>query len=38
MHAIGGTLAYPELKTVGDIDNAIVSLDLRRRPARAWWT
>jgi scyllo-inositol 2-dehydrogenase (NAD+) len=24
--AIGGTLAYPELKTVGDIDNAIVSL------------
>jgi inositol 2-dehydrogenase len=23
---IGGTLAYPELKTVGDIDNAIVSL------------
>jgi inositol 2-dehydrogenase len=26
VHAIGGTLAYPELKTVGDIDNAIVSL------------
>ena len=26
MHAVGGTLAYPELKTVGDIDNAIVSL------------
>ena len=24
--AIGGTLAYPELKTVGDIDNAVVSL------------
>jgi predicted dehydrogenase len=24
--AIGGTLAYPELKTVGDIDNAIISL------------
>jgi predicted dehydrogenase len=24
--AIGGTLAYPELLTVGDIDNAIVSL------------
>jgi scyllo-inositol 2-dehydrogenase (NAD+) len=24
--AVGGTLAYPELKTVGDIDNAIVSL------------
>ena len=26
MSAIGGTLAYPELKTVGDIDNAVVSL------------
>jgi scyllo-inositol 2-dehydrogenase (NAD+) len=26
VHAVGGTLAYPELKTVGDIDNAIVSL------------
>jgi inositol 2-dehydrogenase len=26
VRAIGGTLAYPELKTVGDIDNAIVSL------------
>jgi len=24
--AIGGTIAYPELATVGDIDNAIVSL------------
>ena len=24
--AIGGVLAYPELKTVGDIDNAIASL------------
>ncbi len=24
--AIGGTIAYPELETVGDIDNAIVSL------------
>jgi scyllo-inositol 2-dehydrogenase (NAD+) len=24
--AVGGTLAYPELETVGDIDNAIVSL------------
>jgi inositol 2-dehydrogenase len=24
--AVGGTLAYPELQTVGDIDNAIVSL------------
>jgi predicted dehydrogenase len=27
VHAVGGTLAYPELKTVGDIDNAIVSLE-----------
>jgi len=26
VHAIGGTLAYPELKTVGDLDNAVVSL------------
>ena len=26
VHAVGGTLAYPELKTVGDIDNAIVTL------------
>jgi inositol 2-dehydrogenase len=26
VHAIGGTLAYPELKTVGDLDNAIVTL------------
>jgi inositol 2-dehydrogenase len=26
VHAVGGTLAYPELNTVGDIDNAIVSL------------
>ncbi|MEO5763490.1 MAG: Gfo/Idh/MocA family oxidoreductase [Vicinamibacteria bacterium] len=26
LSAIGGTLAYPELKTVGDIDNAVVSL------------
>lgn len=25
-HAFAGTLAYPELKTVGDIDNAVVSL------------
>ena len=24
--AIGGTLAYPELKTVGDIDNAVVTM------------
>jgi inositol 2-dehydrogenase len=24
--AVGGTLAYPELKTVGDLDNAIVTL------------
>jgi len=26
VQTLGGTLAYPELKTVGDIDNAIVSL------------
>jgi inositol 2-dehydrogenase len=26
VHTIGGTLAYPELKTVGDIDNAVASL------------
>jgi inositol 2-dehydrogenase len=26
VHAIGGTLAYPEMKTVGDIDNAIVDV------------
>ena len=26
VHAIGGVLAYPEMQTVGDIDNAIVSL------------
>jgi inositol 2-dehydrogenase len=26
VHAVAGTLAYPELKTVGDLDNAIVSL------------
>jgi scyllo-inositol 2-dehydrogenase (NAD+) len=26
VHAIGGTLAYPELKSVGDLDNAIVDL------------
>jgi predicted dehydrogenase len=26
VHAIGGVLAYPEMKTVGDIDNAIISL------------
>jgi inositol 2-dehydrogenase len=26
VHAIGGTLAYPELKTVGDLDNAVISL------------
>jgi len=26
VHAIGGTLAYPELGAVGDIDNAIVTL------------
>jgi scyllo-inositol 2-dehydrogenase (NAD+) len=26
VHTVAGTLAYPELKTVGDLDNAIVSL------------
>ena len=26
VHAIGGVLAYPELGTVGDIDNAVISL------------
>jgi inositol 2-dehydrogenase len=26
VHAIGATLAYPELNSVGDIDNAVVSL------------
>jgi len=26
VHAIGGTLAYPEMKAVGDIDNAIVDM------------
>lgn len=26
VQTVGGTLAYPELKTVGDLDNAIVSL------------
>jgi inositol 2-dehydrogenase len=26
VHAIGGTLAYPELRTVGDLDNAVVTL------------
>jgi scyllo-inositol 2-dehydrogenase (NAD+) len=27
VHTMAGTLAYPELKTVGDIDNAVVSLE-----------
>jgi scyllo-inositol 2-dehydrogenase (NAD+) len=27
VQAVAGTLAYPELKTVGDIDNAVVSLE-----------
>jgi inositol 2-dehydrogenase len=27
VQAMAGTLAYPELKTVGDIDNAVVSLE-----------
>ena len=26
VHAVGGTLAYPELNTVGDLDNAVVTL------------
>lgn len=26
VHAIGGVLAYPEMKSVGDIDNAVVDL------------
>lgn len=26
VHAIGGTLAFPEMKTVGDIDNAIINV------------
>ena len=26
VYSIGGTLAYPEMKTIGDIDNAIASL------------
>ena len=26
VYAIGGTLAYPEMKTIGDIDNAVTSL------------
>jgi inositol 2-dehydrogenase len=29
VHAIGATLAYPELGAVGDIDNAVVSLQFR---------
>jgi len=26
VHAVGGVLAYPELKSVGDIDNAVINL------------
>ncbi|MGH7495858.1 MAG: inositol 2-dehydrogenase [bacterium] len=26
VYAIGGVLAYPEMKTIGDIDNAVISL------------
>jgi predicted dehydrogenase len=26
VYTIGGTLAYPEMKTIGDIDNAVTSL------------
>ena len=29
MAAIGGTLVYPELATVGDIDNAVITLTFR---------
>ena len=29
VQSIGGTLAYPELKSVGDIDNAVVSLTFK---------
>ncbi|HVQ40335.1 MAG TPA: Gfo/Idh/MocA family oxidoreductase [Pyrinomonadaceae bacterium] len=29
VYSIGGTLAYPEMKTIGDIDNAIASLYFR---------
>ena len=29
VHAIGGTLAYPEMKSVGDIDNAIIDLEFQ---------
>ncbi|PYY10671.1 MAG: hypothetical protein DMG69_06070 [Acidobacteria bacterium] len=27
VHAIGATLAYPEMKSIGDIDNAIIDLE-----------
>ncbi len=26
VHAIGGTLAYPEMESIGDIDNAIIDV------------
>ena len=26
VHAVGGTLAYPEMKSVGDIDNAVINM------------
>jgi scyllo-inositol 2-dehydrogenase (NAD+) len=26
VHAVGGTLAYPEMKSVGDIDNALINM------------
>ena len=26
VHAVGGVLAYPELKSVGDVDNAVINL------------
>ena len=33
VQTMAGTLAYPELKTVGDLDNAVVSLEFDERPA-----
>jgi inositol 2-dehydrogenase len=29
VYAVGGTLAYPEMKSIGDIDNAIINLVFR---------
>ena len=33
VHAIGGALAYPEMKSVGDIDNAARQHVVRKRSA-----